>query len=238
MVFTCLRYISFENTVGKGEIARNEQFLLFPQCFLAVSRTFCHFHQIWNCRLQTFSIWKNLKFVVWERVKRHFLLMFASYRRLLVPDYRRFSQVRKFIVPCFRYFSDIKSWHDSVAVMSRLWSFPMPAVIKESRDVNVIIVIIISRLVVIVFYVENYQCNGNQHFPYATFYLCHNLYIQMIRMTITSFNVYDMVVITSMGRLSMGLVHFLVFVEVEMSEYCIQKRYLNILFKCSSMHIE
>ena len=28
--FTCLKYKSFENTVGKGEIARNEQFLLFP----------------------------------------------------------------------------------------------------------------------------------------------------------------------------------------------------------------
>ena len=27
---------SFENTVGKGEIARNEQFLLFPQSFLPV----------------------------------------------------------------------------------------------------------------------------------------------------------------------------------------------------------
>ena len=26
-------YKSFENTVGKGEIARYEQFLLFPQCF-------------------------------------------------------------------------------------------------------------------------------------------------------------------------------------------------------------
>ena len=26
----------FENTVGKREIARNEQFLLFPQCFLPV----------------------------------------------------------------------------------------------------------------------------------------------------------------------------------------------------------
>ena len=25
---------SFKNIVGKGEIARNEQFLLFPQCFL------------------------------------------------------------------------------------------------------------------------------------------------------------------------------------------------------------
>ena len=26
----CLQYKSFENTVGKGEIDRNEQFLLFP----------------------------------------------------------------------------------------------------------------------------------------------------------------------------------------------------------------
>ena len=25
--------MAFENIVGKGEIARNEQFLLFPQCF-------------------------------------------------------------------------------------------------------------------------------------------------------------------------------------------------------------
>ena len=31
--FYSLQYKSFENTVGKGEIARNEQFLLFPQCF-------------------------------------------------------------------------------------------------------------------------------------------------------------------------------------------------------------
>ena len=42
----CLQYKSFENTVGKGEIARNEQFLLFPQCFLPIWRTFCHFKQI------------------------------------------------------------------------------------------------------------------------------------------------------------------------------------------------
>ena len=32
----------FENTVGKGEIARNEQFHLFPQCFLPIWITFCH----------------------------------------------------------------------------------------------------------------------------------------------------------------------------------------------------
>ena len=40
----------------------------FPQCFLPHWRTFCHFHQIYNC-LQTLSVWKSLKFVIWERVK-------------------------------------------------------------------------------------------------------------------------------------------------------------------------
>ena len=68
MVFTCLQFKSSENTVGKGEIAHNEQFLLFPQCFLPVWRTFCHFHEARNCRLQTLSVWKSQNFVVWERV--------------------------------------------------------------------------------------------------------------------------------------------------------------------------
>ena len=30
LVFTCLQYKSFENTVERREIAHNEQFLLFP----------------------------------------------------------------------------------------------------------------------------------------------------------------------------------------------------------------
>ena len=71
LVFTCLLYKSFENTVRKGEIARNEQFLLFPHCFLPVWRAFCHFQQNWNCRLQTLSVWKSLEFVIWERVKEN-----------------------------------------------------------------------------------------------------------------------------------------------------------------------
>ena len=33
LVFTCLQNKSFENTVGKGEIAHDEEFLLFPQVF-------------------------------------------------------------------------------------------------------------------------------------------------------------------------------------------------------------
>ena len=65
----CLKYKSLENTVGKGKIARNEPFFLFPQCFLPVWRTFFHFHQNLNCRLQPLSILKSLKIVIWERVK-------------------------------------------------------------------------------------------------------------------------------------------------------------------------
>ena len=45
-LFDALGNKPFENTVGKGEIARNEQFLLLPQCFLPIWITFCHFHQI------------------------------------------------------------------------------------------------------------------------------------------------------------------------------------------------
>ena len=47
---------SFEYTSEIGEIARNEQFLLFPQCFLPVCITFCHFHQTSNCRLQSSNL--------------------------------------------------------------------------------------------------------------------------------------------------------------------------------------
>ena len=72
MVSTCLQNKSFKNTVGKGEIAQNGQFLLFPQCFLPIWRTLCHFHQIWNCRVQTLSIWNILKFVVREKIKSVF----------------------------------------------------------------------------------------------------------------------------------------------------------------------
>ena len=42
-VFALQIFKSFENTVGKGEITHNEQFLLFPQCFLPVLRAYCRF---------------------------------------------------------------------------------------------------------------------------------------------------------------------------------------------------
>ena len=73
LVFTWLHYRSFENTAGKEEIARNKQFLLFQKCFLSFWRTFCHFHQIQICCLQTLSGWKILKFVIWERAELNLL---------------------------------------------------------------------------------------------------------------------------------------------------------------------
>ena len=66
----CPQYNSFEYTVGKGEIACNEQFLLFPQCFLPFWRTFQYFHHISNCRLQILLVWKSLKFFIWEGSKK------------------------------------------------------------------------------------------------------------------------------------------------------------------------
>ena len=64
LVFTCLQNKSFENTVRKGEIARNKQFVLFPQCFLPIWKMFYHFHPVWNSHLQTLSVWKRLKFSI------------------------------------------------------------------------------------------------------------------------------------------------------------------------------
>ena len=58
--------MTFENTGGKGEIARNEQFLLFPQCFLPVWRTFLPFFIKFESVVGKLWVWKNLKFVVWE----------------------------------------------------------------------------------------------------------------------------------------------------------------------------
>ena len=55
----------FENTVGKGEIARNEQFLLFPQCFLHFLRDLSAMFiklRIVVCKLLQFGRVQNLSF--------------------------------------------------------------------------------------------------------------------------------------------------------------------------------
>ena len=59
----------FENTVGKGEIVRDEQFLLFSKCFLSFLITFCIFVKLKNVACKLFQFGRvYLKLVVWERV--------------------------------------------------------------------------------------------------------------------------------------------------------------------------
>ena len=59
----------FYVSVAQVFFKRHEQFLLFPQCFLPILITLCHFHQIKIVVCKPLSVWKCLKFVVWERVK-------------------------------------------------------------------------------------------------------------------------------------------------------------------------
>ena len=79
LCFMHLQFKSFENTVGKGEIAHNEQFLLSPFCFLNFWRTLYHFHQILNCILQTLSFWKSFKFCCLLTLSQtnHFFYIFS-----------------------------------------------------------------------------------------------------------------------------------------------------------------
>ena len=60
LVFTCLQYKSFENTVGKGEIARYEQFLLFYS-FGELSAIFTTFKTV-VCKLFQFESVHDLSF--------------------------------------------------------------------------------------------------------------------------------------------------------------------------------
>ena len=48
----------------KEKLLITRNFSFSCRCFLPFRRTFCHFHQLWNCCLQTLSIWKSLKLVV------------------------------------------------------------------------------------------------------------------------------------------------------------------------------
>ena len=57
-------YVSFKNNVGKEETAYFEKFLLFKQSFLPLWKIVRCFNQIYNCLLQTLSVWKSQNLLV------------------------------------------------------------------------------------------------------------------------------------------------------------------------------
>ena len=74
LVFTCLHFKSSGNTVGKGEIARNEHFLFFPRCFLPFGITPASSTKFKIVVCKRFKFGRQ-NIVVWERVKQHGLFM-------------------------------------------------------------------------------------------------------------------------------------------------------------------
>ena len=63
----CLQYKSFENTVGKGEIACDKQFLLFPQFLLPI---YCLPFSSSLKLLSAYSVsLEKSNIVIWEKVK-------------------------------------------------------------------------------------------------------------------------------------------------------------------------
>ena len=65
----------------KEKLLERSNFSFSHSVFIPHRRTFCHFHRIWSCCLQSLSVWKNLKFVILERVMLH---LFPYLLRLLI----------------------------------------------------------------------------------------------------------------------------------------------------------
>ena len=61
-ILTTLKKKPLENSVGKGENAGNQHFLLFPQCFLLFPKQISIFDSHLFCCLQVVSVWTSLKF--------------------------------------------------------------------------------------------------------------------------------------------------------------------------------
>ena len=57
-----LQKVAFENILGKGENAGNQQYLTFQKCFLSFPKQVLIFHlNLFYC-LQMLSLWTSLKF--------------------------------------------------------------------------------------------------------------------------------------------------------------------------------
>ena len=66
---TTLKKKAQENTVGKGENAGKQHFLLFPQCFLHYQGEKLSLKQPLICHLKMLSIWSHPKFCRLVKIK-------------------------------------------------------------------------------------------------------------------------------------------------------------------------
>ena len=70
-LFLCVCVTRLLKTLrGKEKLLVTSNFSFSYSVFYPFRRTFCHSHQIQNSCLQVLSVWKSLKRVFWERVKK------------------------------------------------------------------------------------------------------------------------------------------------------------------------
>ena len=61
-------YEAFRKHSGKSRNCPKGTISSFPHSIYTLLENFLQFYQIWNCRLQTLTIWKSLKFLIWKRI--------------------------------------------------------------------------------------------------------------------------------------------------------------------------
>ena len=101
LVFTCLWYESFENTVGKGEIAHNEQFLIYPQCFLRAYRTLCNFIKFCKrleCVSSTYHAFAEFSTLSFDDVTADDITVAKDMLTKRMATGHRFSTLQNFII--------------------------------------------------------------------------------------------------------------------------------------------
>ena len=68
LVFMCLQYKSFENTVGKGKLLVTSNFSFSHSVFYPLGELSAIFNKFEIVICKLFSVLKGLNFLVWERV--------------------------------------------------------------------------------------------------------------------------------------------------------------------------
>ena len=116
-IFLCVCSTSFLKTLWEKEKLLVTNNFSISQRFLPFLRTLCYFHQILNFCLQTLSVWKSLKFVVWEKNS-------ALQRCIHSPSLRALS---KYKIPL--KLSDLKS--EKKKEKKRNWSKGLISCIKQ-----------------------------------------------------------------------------------------------------------
>ena len=83
LILTHQQKTVFENIVGKGEIAPNEEFLLFPQCFLFIQIIVFQFDHIFEIISLFAAVFKEPKIGLWSKKdKRDFFYSVSFYHKI------------------------------------------------------------------------------------------------------------------------------------------------------------